>query len=84
MGKSENDKDFSKLSFEDALGELEKIVEGLESGDTDLDSSIAAYERGIALKQHCEQKLKQAEMRVQKIESKTSGVEHTITDLEDN
>ncbi len=50
MNKSDSNKDLSKLTFETALNELEKIVEELEAGETDLDSSIAAYERGIALK----------------------------------
>ncbi|MBE05498.1 MAG: exodeoxyribonuclease VII small subunit [Gammaproteobacteria bacterium] len=84
MNKSDRNKDLSKLSFETALNELEKIVEELEAGETDLDSSIAAYERGIALKQHCAEKLKQAELRVQKIETKTAGIAHSTKPLEDD
>jgi len=60
-------KDVSKLSFEDALTELESIVEKLEQGDVELEESIAIYERGAALKKHCEDKLKAAQMKVEKI-----------------
>jgi exodeoxyribonuclease VII small subunit len=55
------------LSFEDALSELEKIVRSLESGSGDLKSSIDAYERGVALKKHCEARLKEAQMKIEKI-----------------
>ena len=55
------------LSFEAALEELEKIVAQLESGRAPLQESIAIYERGEALKRHCEYLLKQAEARIEKI-----------------
>jgi exodeoxyribonuclease VII small subunit len=55
------------LSFEAALRELEDIVARLEQGSVDLEDSIALYERGNALKAHCEQKLKSAELRLEKI-----------------
>ncbi|HVT23757.1 MAG TPA: exodeoxyribonuclease VII small subunit [Rhizomicrobium sp.] len=55
------------LSFEAALRELESIVGRLEQGEVDLEDSIALYERGQALKAHCEQKLKAAESRLEKI-----------------
>lgn len=55
------------LSFEDALGELEGIVRSLEKGDTLLEQSIDAYERGIALKKHCETKLREAQAKIEKI-----------------
>ncbi|HXC53923.1 MAG TPA: exodeoxyribonuclease VII small subunit [Rhizomicrobium sp.] len=55
------------LSFEVALKELEQIVARLEQGDVDLEDSIAHYERGQALKAHCEKKLKAAENRLEKI-----------------
>ncbi|MBT6829182.1 MAG: exodeoxyribonuclease VII small subunit, partial [Rhodospirillaceae bacterium] len=57
-----------KINFETALGELEDIVQKLESGDTSLEGSIDAYERGIALKKHCEGKLREAQLRVEKID----------------
>ena len=55
------------LSFEAALKELEGIVARLEQGQVDLEDSIALYERGQALKVHCESKLKAAESRLDKI-----------------
>lgn len=55
------------LSFETALKELEGIVARLEQGQVDLEDSIALYERGQALKAHCESKLKAAEGRLEKI-----------------
>ena len=54
-------KDIEKLSFEDALSELEKIVRQLEGGASDLKTSIDSYERGIALKKYCEARLKEAQ-----------------------
>lgn len=56
-----------RLSFEAALKELEDIVTRLEQGAVDLEDSIALYERGQALKAHCESKLKAAESRLEKI-----------------
>jgi exodeoxyribonuclease VII small subunit len=55
------------LSFEAALAELENIVARLEQGEVDLEDSIALYERGTALKAHCDKKLKGAEARLEKI-----------------
>ncbi len=59
--------DLSALSFEQALAELEKIVAQLERGDVPLEDSIRAYERGAALKAHCEAKLKDAQLKVEQI-----------------
>jgi exodeoxyribonuclease VII small subunit len=59
--------DIKVMSFEAALRELEGIVGKLESGQAPLAESIAIYERGEALKAHCEALLKQAEMRIEKI-----------------
>ena len=59
--------DIKQMSFEAALRELEGIVGKLESGQAPLAESIAIYERGEALKAHCEALLKQAEMRIEKI-----------------
>ena len=63
----------SKLSFEAALAELERIVAELESGKAELERSIQVYERGAALKAHCEAKLKAAQLRVEKIIMGPSG-----------
>lgn len=59
--------DIAKLSFEEALAELEKIVRALEEGRGKLEDSIRAYERGALLKKHCEQKLREAQAKVEKI-----------------
>ncbi len=59
--------DIKQMSFEAALRELETIVGKLESGQAPLAESIAIYERGEALKTHCEALLKAAEMRIEKI-----------------
>jgi len=59
--------DITKLSFEEALEELKRIVERLEKGEGKLDDSIDAYERGAKLKQHCEQKLREAKEKIEKI-----------------
>ena len=61
------------LSFEAALRELETIVGNLEQGEVDLEDSIALYERGQSLKAHCEQKLKAAESRLEKIVHGANG-----------
>jgi exodeoxyribonuclease VII small subunit len=65
--------DIATLSFEAALAELEKIVDGLERGDVALDKSIENYERGEALKKHCDNLLKSAESRVEKIRLTRDG-----------
>ena len=62
-----------KMSFEDALGELETIVSSLESGKAPLEDSIQAYERGIALKKHCEKKLGEAQEKIEKISIGSDG-----------
>lgn len=59
--------DIETLSFEQALAELERIVQQLESGEVELEKSIQIYERGAALRAHCEGKLKTAELKVEKI-----------------
>jgi exodeoxyribonuclease VII small subunit len=65
--------DIAAMSFEEALAQLEAIVRGLESGQQKLEDAIAAYERGAALKTHCEAKLAQAEARVQAIVARADG-----------
>jgi exodeoxyribonuclease VII small subunit len=65
--------DISALTFEQALAELEKIVSELESGQAPLERSIDIYERGAALKAHCEKKLEAARLKVEKIVLGTGG-----------
>jgi exodeoxyribonuclease VII small subunit len=59
--------DIAAMSFEDALAELEQIVRRLEAGQVKLDEAIQSYERGAQLKRHCEQKLNEAQQRVDRI-----------------
>ena len=66
-------KEIEKLSFEEALSQLERIVGQLESGDAPLEASIELYERGTALKAHCEARLKAAEAKVEKITLSAGG-----------
>jgi exodeoxyribonuclease VII small subunit len=65
--------DIRKMSFEEALAALERIVDDLEKGDVPLDQSIKIYERGEALKKHCDALLKAAEDKVEKIRLSRDG-----------
>jgi exodeoxyribonuclease VII small subunit len=65
--------EISSLSFEKALAALEDIVARLEAGKVDLEESIKIYERGEALRKHCETKLKEAEARIEKITLDPAG-----------
>ena len=69
--------DVRRMGFEEAMKELERIVKDLESGQVKLDEAVKAYERGAALKRHCETKLAEARMKVEKITGggKSLGVE---------
>lgn len=67
------DADIAKLSFEDALKELEQIVDKLEKGTVGLEESIAIYARGEALKTHCNDLLRNAEQRIEKITLAADG-----------
>jgi exodeoxyribonuclease VII small subunit len=65
--------DISALTFEKALAALEDIVARLEAGKVELQESITIYERGEALRKHCEAKLKEAEARIEKITLDPNG-----------
>ncbi len=67
MAGTTDDQRIETMSFEEALAELETIVRRLEEGAGKLEESIAAYERGIALRRHCEAKLHEAELRVEAV-----------------
>ena len=69
--------DVEAMSFEAALKELESIVGRLEQGEVDLEDSIVLYERGQALKAHCDRMLKTAEGRLEKIVQGAKGAERT-------
>ena len=61
--------ELEKLTFEDAMKELEKLVDSLDKGDISLDEAIAAYDRGSKLKDYCQKKLNEAKMKVDTIQS---------------
>ena len=73
-----NDGSLDKMSFEDAMKELEKLVDSLDKGDVSLDEAITAYDRGSQLKDYCEKKLNEAKMKIETIQS--SGKEDLIAD----
>ena len=68
------EKPVDKMSFEEALAELEGIVKQLEAGEVELEKSIAIYERGASLKAHCESRLKSAELKVEQIVQGAGGI----------
>ena len=61
--------ELEKLTFEEAMKELEKLVDSLDKGDVSLDDAIAAYDRGSQLKDYCQKKLQEAKMKVDTIQS---------------
>ncbi len=71
MAKNE----FDTLSFEDAMQELETIVRNLEEGQIKLDDAVGAYERGAKLQSHCQKKLDDAQLKLQKITKKQGSVQ---------
>ena len=76
------EKAVSDMSFEEAMAELERVVGQLESGNVDLEKSIALYERGAALKAHCEARLKAAEEKVALITLDANGQPKGTTPVE--
>jgi exodeoxyribonuclease VII small subunit len=74
--------DITAMTFERALKELEAIVGRLERGDVELEESIAIYERGEALRDHCDRLLKAAEAKVEKLTLGTDGTPKGTTPLD--
>ncbi len=56
-----------KMSFEDALAELEEIVKKIDTGQESLNDAVSSFERGMALKMHCEKMLKDAKLKIEKV-----------------
>lgn len=76
---AEESPDISAMTFEDALRALEDVVRKLESGDVPLDQSITLYERGEALRKHCQARLDAAQARIEKIVAGPDGAPgHTV------
>lgn len=74
--------DVSTLAFETALAELERIVAALERGDVPLAQAVETYERGIALKNHCEGLLRQAQMRIDQVVLTPAGAAERLSSFE--
>ena len=74
MDDSAEPAEIDRMSFEDALAELEQIVRRLEAGQVKLDEAIRCYERGARLRRHCEGKLDEAQQRVDRIVVGADGV----------
>jgi exodeoxyribonuclease VII small subunit len=74
--------DIKQLTFEKAIEELESIVSRLEGGKVPLEESVAIYERGETLKRRCEELLRQAEARIEKITLDASGQPTGTTPLD--
>jgi exodeoxyribonuclease VII small subunit len=75
--------DVTKMNFETAISELEAIVNKFESGQVDLENSIDLYARGAQLKTHCEKKLSEAKLKVEKISITKDGKVSTTNFIED-
>ena len=82
MDSAKSPDDLTALPFEKALAELEEIVRRLERGDVPLEDSIAIYERGEALKKHCEKLLAAAENRIEKIRLDRAGKPQGVEPLD--
>jgi exodeoxyribonuclease VII small subunit len=67
MAEPKKRKEISAMSFEEALAELQALVKELEKGEGRLDEAVETYKRGIALKEHCERKLREAQEKIAKI-----------------
>lgn len=80
MTEAQGQSEVAALSFEAALEELERIVKSLEKGEASLAEAITGYERGVALRQHCETLLAAAEQKVQAVVANPSGP--TLRDVE--
>jgi exodeoxyribonuclease VII small subunit len=74
--------DIAKMPFEAAMAELEAIVDQLEKGSVALEDSIKLYERGEALKSHCDALLKNAEMRIERITLSADGKPQGVAPLD--
>ena len=58
-------KSIEKMSFEEALAELEEIVNKIDTGQESLADAVSSFERGVALKNHCEKMLKEAKLKIE-------------------
>mgnify|MGYP001338996590 FL=1 len=70
MFKNISDEEIKKLTFEDSYKKLEEIVKTLENKDSSLEESIDYYDLGVRLKNHCDEKLKVAELKIKRLSNK--------------
>ena len=73
MVKTSKEENLEKMSFEEAIKELEDIVDDLEKGEVSLEEAVSAYERGSKLKNICQKRLNDARMKVEKIKQDENG-----------
>ena len=71
---SKQDTKLDKLNFEQAYKELENIVQRMERGEQELETSLSDFERGVALMKHCHSKLKDAEQKVEVLVKDNEGL----------
>lgn len=76
------DKSIEKMTFEEALAELESIVKKIDTGQEDLANAIDSFERGVLLKRHCESMLNTAKLKVEKITQSSNKQEIKTTEVE--
>ena len=83
-GKKKNAEDeLAEVSFENALEELESLVEKMETGELSLEDSLAAFERGVKLTRHCQSSLKAAELKVKVLTESGDLEELDLDSLDD-
>jgi exodeoxyribonuclease VII small subunit len=73
-------KSIEKMSFEEALAELEEIVKRIDTGQENLADAVSSFERGVLLKEHCEKTLKEAKLKIEKITSANNQI--SISEVE--
>lgn len=83
LGAMETSPEIGAMTFEDALRALEEIVRKLEAGEVPLDDSIALYERGEALRKHCQARLDAAQARIEKIVLGPDGAAASLQPFDD-
>lgn len=77
------DAELAAVDFESALGELEALVERMEAGELSLEDSLAAFERGVKLTRHCQNALKNAELKVKVLTEQNTLEDLDLDDLDD-
>ena len=83
MSNTDKNTDLEAMSFEEAMAELESVVQRLEVGNVALEDSISLYERGALLRSHCESKLKRAQARIEKLSLSSDGVPEATAPLDE-